>query len=599
MSVPAHAPYDYMALKDLDKDLYPISLISVEGYGEFPAVEICEKMGIKDQYDIEKLDKATKDIYTVEFHKGKLKEMFGKHAGLKVSDAKLILSKIFVESKIAESYYIVPQPVFCRCGARTHASVISDQWFLRYSDSEWKQTAHQLIDKMKFYPEDVRKNFHSNIDWLQDWACAHKNELGTPLPWDDKWVVESLSDSTIYMAYYTIAKYLQHAGDFKIDVKKLDDSFFDYVFLGDGKLKEVAKKFEIKEELLKDIRDEFLYWYPVDFRNSAKELSFNHLPFFIFHHVALFPEELWPKGIALNGWVLVEGEKMSKSKGNFITVGEAVSKWGADVLRLVEANAGSPGTDDPNIDMKFFETAKKFVDRFYDFSINNYNEGSTKESMVDKWLESILNKTVLEITKLMDETRFKDVTVKLFELQNDLSWYLRRCDKMNKSAIKNFIEIKTHLLSPFIPHTCEEIWSKIGKKGLISTAKWPEITEKDVDEKVLQMEKLVKKTADDLNHVVSIAGKKEKAFLYVISDDEYKYMKEAEDFLRKTLEFKELHVFKVSDKKKYDPQNKSAKSKFGKPGIYLEWLSLYLNFRAVIFIVLSMEELEALLSTYF
>jgi len=33
--------------------------------------------------------------------------------------------------------------------------------------------------------------------------------LGTRLPWDEQWLIESLSDSTIYMAYYTVAHLLQ------------------------------------------------------------------------------------------------------------------------------------------------------------------------------------------------------------------------------------------------------------------------------------------------------------------------------------------------------------------------------------------------------
>ena len=37
------------------------------------------------------------------------------------------------------------------------------------------------------------------LDWLKEWACTHHFGTGTRLPWDEKWVIESLSDSTIYM----------------------------------------------------------------------------------------------------------------------------------------------------------------------------------------------------------------------------------------------------------------------------------------------------------------------------------------------------------------------------------------------------------------
>ncbi len=45
--------------------------------------------------------------------------------------------------------------------------------------------------------------------WLKAWACSRSFGLGTHLPWDEQFLIESLSDSTIYMAYYTVAHVLQ------------------------------------------------------------------------------------------------------------------------------------------------------------------------------------------------------------------------------------------------------------------------------------------------------------------------------------------------------------------------------------------------------
>lgn len=45
--------------------------------------------------------------------------------------------------------------------------------------------------------------------WLNQWACSRSFGLGTRLPWDPQYLVESLSDSTIYMAFYTVAHLLQ------------------------------------------------------------------------------------------------------------------------------------------------------------------------------------------------------------------------------------------------------------------------------------------------------------------------------------------------------------------------------------------------------
>ena len=47
------------------------------------------------------------------------------------------------------------------------------------------------------------------LGWLQEHACSRTYGLGSKLPWDESWLIEGLSDSTIYMAYYTVAHLLQ------------------------------------------------------------------------------------------------------------------------------------------------------------------------------------------------------------------------------------------------------------------------------------------------------------------------------------------------------------------------------------------------------
>jgi leucyl-tRNA synthetase len=76
------------------KQIKPISIIKVEGFGEFPAVEIVDKMSIKDQKD-PKADQATKELYKKEFHGGVLKESCGPYAGKNVREVKDITDSRF------------------------------------------------------------------------------------------------------------------------------------------------------------------------------------------------------------------------------------------------------------------------------------------------------------------------------------------------------------------------------------------------------------------------------------------------------------------------------------------------------------------------
>lgn len=62
---------------------------------------------------------------------------------------------------------------------------------------------------MNTYSEEARHQFEHCLGWLNQWACSRSFGLGTRLPWDPQYLVESLSDSTIYMAFYTVAHFLQ------------------------------------------------------------------------------------------------------------------------------------------------------------------------------------------------------------------------------------------------------------------------------------------------------------------------------------------------------------------------------------------------------
>lgn len=62
---------------------------------------------------------------------------------------------------------------------------------------------------MELFNTETRHAFEGILAWLNQWACARTYGLGSKLPWDPQFLVESLSDSCIYMCYYTVAHMLQ------------------------------------------------------------------------------------------------------------------------------------------------------------------------------------------------------------------------------------------------------------------------------------------------------------------------------------------------------------------------------------------------------
>lgn len=61
---------------------------------------------------------------------------------------------------------------------------------------------------MNLYNKETRNAFDGTLNWLNQWACARTYGLGSKLPWDPDFLVEGLSDSTMYMSYYTVAQLL-------------------------------------------------------------------------------------------------------------------------------------------------------------------------------------------------------------------------------------------------------------------------------------------------------------------------------------------------------------------------------------------------------
>ena len=353
-SVPAHAPADYIALEDIKKNTQAIekynlqeqidnikitSLVNLKGYSKFPAKDFLDAYNVTSQDD-ENLKEATNEIYKKEHAKGIMNENTGEFEGRRVADVRdEVIEKLLNENIADKLYEFAEKPVICRCGAKCVVKELHDQWFVKYSDKEWTQKAYDCLEQLDVVPNEIRSNFEYYLDWLEDWACSRRLGLGTHMPWDEKWLIEPLTDSTIYMAYYTIAKYMKD-----INAEDLNDAFFNKVFLDkDGANDGSVNK--IPEDITEKIQKEFQYWYPLNWRLSAKDLVGNHLSFHMFHHAAIFPQKYWPKGITVFGMGLLEGQKMSSSKGNVILLSEAIDKYGADTVRLFLMSSAEPWQD--------------------------------------------------------------------------------------------------------------------------------------------------------------------------------------------------------------------------------------------------------------
>jgi len=537
-SVPSHAPFDWAALNDLQhnkeecekyclnfeeiKNIKPIGLIEVPEMGKHPAIEISEKMGVKSQDDKVLLEKATQELYKKEFFNGIMKDNTGKYAGMQVAKAKDAVKQEMIEKGFAEVMYELTGNVVCRCLTPSTIKIVSDQWFIAYGNNEWKKLAHKALEKLRLYPEIPRQQLSNAIDWLRDWACTREKGLGTRLPWDEKWLIESLSDSTIYFAFYSIAHLIQ-----KIDPELINDNVFDYVMLGKGKKPNLPN--------IEKMKNEFDYWYPFDFNTSGKDLIQNHIAFSLFNHTAIFPKDKWPAGLRINGWVTINDQKMSKSIGNIILLRNIIKIYSPDAARMTMAYAGE-GMSDPNWDGEFADSSVERLQQLYDFCVNNYNKGSDKKYYAEKLLESQLNSIVKATTEFMEDAMFRSaIQTGYFEMQRAIRQYIKLTrNNPNKKLMNKAIESQLLMLAPFTPFICEEIWSKMGKKGFISIASWPDFDVNKISEQALYMQEIIDNTRKDIYAVLKLLKieKPKKVKLFIADQWKCKLIQ----FLKKEIE---------------------------------------------------------------
>jgi leucyl-tRNA synthetase len=545
MSVPGHAPYDYVALENIKKDtatlkeygltseavgsIAAISVIDVPAYSEIPAADVVKKMNIRDQTD-SKLEDATKEVYRHEFHNGKMRKNTGKYSGLSVAEAKDKVKQDLVrEGKATTMYELLNRPVKCRCGTECIVKIVQDQWFIDYGNPQWKALAHKNLDKMEIIPEEMRTEYNNVIDWLHEKACARKSGMGTRLPWDKDWIIESLSDSTIYMAYYTIVKYIK---EHDIQAEQLTDDVFDYIFLGIGNANKIAKKANLNANILEKMRNEFLYFYPLDSRHSAHELIPNHLTFMIFNHTAIFPENLWPRQIVTNGVVLMEGAKMSKSFGNIIPLREGLTKYGADPVRL-SVLATAELLQDADFNAPVAKSMRDRIERLYKFAAeivkNRRKRKVSEKSMttIDRWMLSRLQEHIRNATIAMEKlTVRKAIHSILYELDQDFQWYQRRIANQKTNADRQgiithissqILDAQLRMLAPFTPHICEEIWELIGEKDFISLTSWPTPDKSKTDMKAEENESLIMDILEDSQNIIKATRMTPKKIYYYVA----------------------------------------------------------------------------------
>ncbi len=221
--------------------------------------------------------------------------------------------------------------------------------------------------------------------------------------------------------------------------------------------------------------EKFKEWLPVDLYVGGAEHAVLHLLYARFWHKFLYDLGVVPTKepfLRLKNQGLIMGEggiKMSKSKGNIISPDDVIEKHGADVLRLYEMFLG--GFEDDvawseegvNGMRRFLERVEKLVEK-------------VKEAPASRETEASLHKTIKKVTGDIEEFKFNTAISSLMSFCNEL----KDLDRVPQRTLEDTLK----LLSPFAPHFCEEMWSKLGNEPSILRTEWPRFSEEKTKEEL-------------------------------------------------------------------------------------------------------------------
>ena len=217
-------------------------------------------------------------------------------------------------------------------------------------------------------------------------------------------------------------------------------------------------------------------WAPVDSYIGGVEHAILHLLYARFITKVLFDLGLIdftePFTSLINqGMVLLDGSKMSKSKGNLVEFAASMLDPGADAVRTAIAFAG-PVEDDINWEDVSTTGAQKFLARAWRIASDVTSETDVVWAEGDVALRRVTHRLLADAPGLIEHTKFNVVVARLMELVNATRKTIDTGAGPADPAVREAAEATAMILDLFAPHLAEEMWEILGYDGFVGLATW-------------------------------------------------------------------------------------------------------------------------------
>jgi leucyl-tRNA synthetase len=205
------------------------------------------------------------------------------------------------------------------------------------------------------------------------------------------------------------------------------------------------------------------------------------------------------------GMGLLNGAKMSSSKGNVFLLEDAIQEFGADTVRMFLVGSAEPWQD---FDWRneLVSSTKKQIERFWNV-VHDSLQASGQPVTIDRWLISRLQYHIIRTTECFESFQTRQALQEsFFSIEADLKWYRRRLPpgSPGSASLMTLCSTWVRLLAPIIPFTCEHLWHVLGQEGLVSFAPWPSPDPASVSPEIELAEELLMRTVEDVESIEKI-----------------------------------------------------------------------------------------------
>jgi len=423
-------------------------------------------------------------------------------AGIFVKTADpLIIKELKITGKLFKKLAYEHSYPFCwRCDTPL-LYYARDAWFIRVT--EVRDKLLNSNDEVNWLPDHMKKGrFGDFLENVIDWSISRERYWGTPLP---IWLCTNTSCDHIH-CIGSIAELKQMGQNVPDDIE-LHKPFIDSIKLTCPKC---AGLMERTPEVIDCWFDSgcmpFAQWhfpfenkelfeqqFPANFISEGVDQTRGWFYSLLSISTMLFGKSPYENVIVLGLVLDSEGKKMSKSRGNVVSIGDSVLKHGADAVRWYFYSNSAPWFNSRYSDEIVSEYARRFMGTLwntYAFYVlyaeidqfNPFEHEISKPSVMDNWLLTRLDTLIHKVDTSLERYEITEAARALDKFVDDLSnWYLRRSrerywvsgmpqDKINAYGVLHKVLVTVAKLSaPFIPFMTEQIYQNL-VVGLDSTA---------------------------------------------------------------------------------------------------------------------------------